>query len=142
MGKEGRRNQSSIDCRVSETGQSKWETQWMAPLGTEVDSHVQSCLVQKRPMCGTSLVVHWLRLIASTAENESFIPDKVTKIPHIKVHGKRKVQCEAFMTQERWGNSHSHSHHHYGYVHNGAIKQSPRLCPCGGSQSIYLTIVH
>ena len=96
----------------------------MASLGTEVDSHVQSCLVQKRPMCGTSLVVQWLRLSASTAENESFIPDKVTKIPHIKVHGKRKVQCEAFMTQEKRGNSHSHSHHHYGYVHNGAIKQS------------------
>ena len=96
----------------------------MAPLGTEVDSHVQSCLGQKRPMCGTSLVVQWLRLSASTAENESFIPDKVTKIPHIKLHGKRKVQCEAFMTQAKLGNSQNHSHHHYGYVHNGAIMQS------------------
>ena len=75
-------------------------------------------------MCGTSLVVQWLRLSASTAENESFIPDKVTKIPHIKLHGKRKVQCEAFMTQAKLGNSQNHSHHHYGYVHNGAIMQS------------------
>ena len=44
----------------------------------------------KALMCGTSLVVQWLRLHVSTAGGVDSIPSLGTKIPHATQHGQKK----------------------------------------------------
>ena len=59
---------------------------------------------------GTSLVVQWLRLCASTAEGVGSIPSGGTKIPHASQHGQRKKNTTNF-TLLLWGlNFHTTKH--------------------------------
>ena len=48
------------------------------------------CLDSKNPTAGTSLVVQWLRLCASTAGGVGSIPGRGTKTPHDAGSGQKK----------------------------------------------------